>query len=128
MSVLVDTHLVLWAANEPLRLSSAARTVMDDANVELWFSAASIWEIAIKSGLGRSDFHVDARRLRRGLMDNGWRELSITSEHAAATEDLPPLHRDPFDRMLIAQSHVDAIMLITSDALVAQYKGRVRHV
>jgi PIN domain nuclease of toxin-antitoxin system len=109
-------------------LPAAARVVLDDADVETWFSAVSIWEVAIKCGLGRADFQADPRRLRRGLLDNGWRELAISSEHAIATEDLPKLHKDPFDRMLVAQSNVEGVMLITADAEVARYGGRVRQV
>ncbi len=73
------------------------------------FSAASLWEVAIKSSLGRSDFHADARLLRRGLLDNGYDELPIAGEHAVAIGNLPPIHWDPFDRMLVAQSAVVGI-------------------
>ena len=132
MSLLVDTHLLLWAAGEPHKLSRAARRLLEDTSAQLWFSAASLWEVAIKHGLanthGRKDFHVEPRRLRRGLIDNGWRELAISSEHAVAILDLPPIHKDPFDRMLLAQAHVEGLTLITSDAIVGQYPGRVRKV
>lgn len=128
MNLLVDTHLLLWAAGDPQKLSRAARRLLDDAGNELWFSAASLWEVAIKHGLGREDFRVEPRRLRRGLLDNGWRELTITSEHAVATEDLPPAHKDPFDRMLLAQAAVEGLTLVSSDAIVARYPGRVQRV
>jgi PIN domain nuclease of toxin-antitoxin system len=95
---------------------------------QLWFSAASLWEVAIKHGLGRDDFRVEPRRLRRGLIDNGWHELAVSSEHAVATADLPPIHKDPVDRMLLAQAHVDGVTLITSDEIAAQYPGQVRKV
>jgi PIN domain nuclease of toxin-antitoxin system len=87
LNVLVDTHLLLWAAGETDKLSRAARHVLEDANTQLWFSAASLWEVAIKHQLGREDFRAAPRRLRRGLIDHGWRELAILSEHAVATED-----------------------------------------
>jgi PIN domain nuclease of toxin-antitoxin system len=92
------------------------------------FSAASLWEVAIKRGLGRSDFRVDPRLLRRGLLDNGYSELPITSEHAVAVDGLPPIHKDPFDRMLVAQAMVEGVALLTADPLVAQYPGPVRRV
>ncbi|MEI7994972.1 MAG: type II toxin-antitoxin system VapC family toxin [Methylococcaceae bacterium] len=95
---------------------------------ELLFSAASLWEIVIKSGLGRSDFQVNARVLRRGLLDNGYQELAITSEHTVSIDSLPPIHKDPFDRILVAQATVEGIILLTADALVAKYPGPVRQV
>ena len=120
MNLLVDTHLLLWAAGAPQRLSNQALTLLEDQDSNLWFSAASVWEIAIKNGLGREDFQVEPRRLRRGLLDNGWRELAILSEHGIATLDLPAIHKDPFDRMLLAQAHVEGFTLVTSDEIVAK--------
>lgn len=128
MIFLVDTHLVLWSAGEPRKLSRKARSVLEDPASQLWFSAASIWEIAIKSELGRDDFKTEPRRLRRGLIDGGWRELAISSEHAVATLTLPPIHKDPFDRMLVAQALVEGCTLLTSDRVVARYAGPVRKV
>jgi PIN domain nuclease of toxin-antitoxin system len=128
MRLLLDTHLLVWAALEPDRLSAAARKVMKNAGNQLTFSAASFWEIAIKRGLGRSDFRVDPRLLRRGLLDNGYSELLIGSDHALAMDGLPPLHKDPFDRILIAQAMVEGITLLTADALIAQYPGPIRRV
>ena len=128
MKILLDTHLLLWAAGEPDRLSSAARKLLEDAGNELVFSAASLWEVAIKSGLGREDFRVDAGLLRRGLLDNGYGELPIASEHAVFTTALPPIHRDPFDRILVAQAMFEGMVLLTSDPIVARYAGPVRKV
>jgi PIN domain nuclease of toxin-antitoxin system len=128
MKFLLDTHLLLWAAGEPDRLPVQARKLLDAPENELFFSAASLWEIVIKRGLGREDFKVDARLLRRGLLDNGYSELPIGSEHTVALESLPPLHKDPFDRILVAQAQVEGITLLTSDARVAQYRGSVRSV
>lgn len=128
MNFLVDTHLLLWATIVPKKLSKSARQRLDDAGAQPWFSAASIWETAIKRALGRSDFDVEPRRLRRALLDNGWSELAISSEHAAAVNELPPLHKDPFDRMLIAQARTEGFTLLTSDKLVAQYPGAVQKV
>jgi PIN domain nuclease of toxin-antitoxin system len=126
VKLLLDTHLLLWAAGQPEHLSVVARVLLDDPAHELLFSAASLWEIAIKRGLGRDDFRVEPRLLRRGLLDNGYIELPITSEHAVAIDTLPPIHKDPFDRILVAQALAEGVTLLTTDALVAQYPGPIR--
>ena len=126
MKLLLDTHLLLWAAGTPDKLSSDARKLISAPENELFFSAASLWEIAIKRGLGREDFRVDTRLLRRGLLDNGYSELPIGSEHAVEIDSLPSIHKDPFDRMLVAQALVEGITLLTADELVAQYPGPIR--
>jgi len=128
MKLLLDTHLLLWAAGSPDQLSAAARPLLEDPSNELLFSAASLWEIAIKRNLGRADFQVDARVLRRGLLDNGYQELVITAEHAVSIDSLPSIHKDPFDRILVAQATVEGITLLTADDLVAKYPGPVRQV
>ncbi len=128
MKLLLDTQLLLWAAGQPDRLSSAARKALTDPDNELLFSAASIWEVTIKNSLGRDDFRVEPRVLRRGLIDNGYIELPITSEHAVNVDALPSIHKDPFDRMLLAQAQVEGITLLTTDAQVARYRGPVRKV
>jgi PIN domain nuclease of toxin-antitoxin system len=107
-------------------LSADARVLLDDPYNEPIFSSASLWEVAIKNSLGRPDFRVDARLLRRGLLDNGYAELAITSEHAVAIDGLPQIHKDPFDRLLIAQSMVEGITLLTSDPIVNRYPAPVR--
>lgn len=126
MKLLLDTHLLLWAAGTPERFSSEARALLNDSEHELFFSAASLWEIAIKRGLGREDFQVDTRVLRRSLLDNGYSELPVGSEHTVALESLPHLHKDPFDRMLVAQATIEGITLLTADKQVAQYPGPIR--
>jgi len=128
MRLLLDTHLLLWAAGSPERLPRGARELLDDPQNLPVFSSASLWEVAIKHGLGRHDLRVDARLLRRGLLDNGYYELPITGEHAAALDGLPAIHRDPFDRILIVQSMVEGITLLTADPLIAQYPGPIRKV
>jgi PIN domain nuclease of toxin-antitoxin system len=128
VKLLLDTHLLLWAAGQPKRLSAAARKRILDTDNELLFSAASLWEISIKRSLGRSDFVVEPRLLRRGLLDNGYTELPVRGEHAVAIESLPPLHRDPFDRLLVAQATLEGITLLTSDPVVARYPGTVERV
>jgi PIN domain nuclease of toxin-antitoxin system len=128
VKLLLDTQILLWAAGQPGRLSPAARRLLNNPRHELLFSAASLWEIAIKNTLGRADFLVEPRQLRRGLLDNGYVELPITSEHAMHVEGLPPLHKDPFDRMLLAQAISEGITLLTSDSQLARYRGPVRKV
>lgn len=128
MKLLLDTQILLWAAGQPERLSAAARKQLNNPRNELLFSAASLWEIAIKSTLGRKDFRVEPRLLRRGLLDNGYVELPVTSQHAVGIDALPPLHKDPFDRLLLAQALAEGITLLTGDAQLARYPGPVRKV
>lgn len=125
--LLLDTHLLLWAAGDPDRLSSKAREFLEDPANSPTFSAASLWEIVIKQGLGRDDFRVDPRRLWRGLLDAGYSEIPIASEHVLAVSGLPNLHKDPFDRILIAQAEVEGAMLLTSDDVVARYPSAAVH-
>ena len=101
---------------------------MTDPRSELVFSAASLWEIAIKRGLGREDFQVKPRMLRRGLLDNGYSELSISSQHAVSIDTLPSLHKDPFDRLLLAQAITEGLTMLTTDARLARYGAPVRKV
>lgn len=126
MKLLLDTHLLLWAAGVPERINESTRLLLNDPANELLFSAVSLWEVSIKLGLDRQDFRVDPHLLRRGLLDHGFRELPVTSAHAVAVAGLPPLHKDPFDRMLVAQSIAEGILLLTSDEMVARYPGPVR--
>ncbi len=128
MKLLLDTQILLWAAGQPERLSAAARRQLTNPKSELLFSAASLWEITIKRSLGRDDFRVDPRVLRRALLDHGYTELPITSEHAVSIDSLPDLHKDPFDRILLAQALTEGITLITADAQLARYRGPVRKV
>jgi PIN domain nuclease of toxin-antitoxin system len=128
VKLLADTHIILWAAIAPEKLSRAAATALKDESNQLFFSATSIWEVAIKSALNKKDFNTDARLLYRGLLDAGYIELPVTSEHAVAVSSLPSLHKDPFDRILIAQATVEGITLLTSDRQVAKYPGPIRKV
>jgi PIN domain nuclease of toxin-antitoxin system len=128
VTLLLDTQILLWAVNAPERLSAAARKLLTNADNDLLFSPASLWEIAIKNTLGRDDFNVEPRVLRRGLLDNGYAELPINSEHAVNIDSLPRLHKDPFDRILLAQAITEGITLLTTDAQVARYGGPVRRV
>lgn len=128
MNLLLDTHILLWAAGQPGKLSPAARELLQDTANQLFFSPASLWEISIKQSLGRDDFNVDARRLWRLLLTNGYRELPISSDHTVAINELPPLHKDPFDRILLAQARVEGIELITADNALAAYGAGIRQV
>lgn len=128
MRLLLDTHLLLWAAGEPDKLSERARALMENTDNVLVFSAASLWEITIKTGLSHADFQVDPHLLRRGLIENGYEELPITSQHALAVGQLPDVHRDPFDRILIAQAMVEGLLLLTHDPLVKAYPGPIEAV
>ena len=123
--ILLDTQLLLWAAADDKRLPGTVTQRLNDDNTRPLFSAASIWEVVIKSGLDRKDFQVDASMLRRGLLDNGYQELPITSAHTLAVGRLPDHHRDPFDRILAAQANEEGIELITTDQTLATYPGPI---
>lgn len=128
MKLLLDTHLLLWAASAPQRISKSARALIEDPENEVLFSAASLWEITIKRSIGRADFQVDPRVFRRALLDNGYGELPITSEHVIHVDQLPPKHKNPFDRVLIAQAMVEGITLLTNDRKLLPYPGPIRKI
>jgi PIN domain nuclease of toxin-antitoxin system len=126
MRLLLDTHLLVWAMGSPERLSAAlAAMLQDPANTPV-FSVASLWELVIKQGLGKPDFRVEPALLRRALLDGGWQELPVQAHHALAVAALPLLHRDPFNRLLLAQASSDGLLLITADQQLAAYPGPVR--
>jgi len=126
--LLLDTHLLLWAATDDERLPASVTQRLEDENLTPLFSAASIWEVVIKTALGRRDFRVDAAVFRRGLLDNGYQELPITSAHTLGVAKLPDLHRDPFDRIMAAQANEEGIELLTTDRTLAKYPGPITHV
>ena len=126
MRLLVDTHLLLWAAASSSQLRREARALIEDSDNEVYYSAASIWEIAIKSALGRNDFRVDVPALLAALPRMGFVELPVTGAHAARVPELANIHRDPFDRLLVAQSVVEPLTLLTNDALLARYGDGIR--
>jgi PIN domain nuclease of toxin-antitoxin system len=123
--LLLDTHLLLWAAIDPDRLPSAARTLIGLDETEPVFSSISILEIAIKRALNRSDFAIDPGPLRRGLLDNGYTELPVDGRHAQTVASLPAEHKDPFDRVLIAQATVEGMTLLTVDKMLGRYPGPI---
>jgi PIN domain nuclease of toxin-antitoxin system len=128
MNLLIDTHLLLWAAGVTGDLPARARRLMEDPGNELYVSAASLWEIGIKTRRGDIDFKVEPGVLRRNLLDNGYKEISITAAHSVLVYSLPLIHKDPFDRILVAQATVEGMTLLTSDSQVAKYPGPIRKV
>ena len=128
MRLLLDTHVLIWSAGAPGHVPAKALSLMTDARNELFFSPVNIWEVAIKRALGKTGFQTDPRLLRNALEQNGYREIALTSAHGEAVADLPPIHKDPFDRILIAQAMVEGITLLTSDAIMARYPGPVQRV
>jgi PIN domain nuclease of toxin-antitoxin system len=121
MNLLLDTHILLWAAGDPAKLSESACDMLLDTQNALFFSAANLWEIVIKNSLKREDFKVDPYRLRKMLVINGYTELAITSEHVLRVDSLPPLHKDPFDRILVAQARSEGMCLLTVDSALVEY-------
>jgi len=121
VKLLLDTHILLWSAGQPEKLSAEATSLLLDSSNSLYFSAASIWEIVIKRGLGRDDFKVNPVRLIKQLVINGYEEVSVSSDHTLAVDTLPVLHKDPFDRILIAQARTEGMLLMTADEQVSRY-------
>ena len=128
MRLLLDTHLLLWVSIESDRLSNRVLQLIGDDSAELLFSAANIWEVAIKSSLSKPSLEFNAGVLRRALLENGYIEIAVSGVHASQVADLPPIHRDPFDRVLIAQAAEEGAILLTVDRTVASYPGRIEYV
>jgi len=129
VKLLPDTHLLLWlvrAVGHTSRLPAEAVALVENPDNEVYFSAVSVWEVAIKHGVEKPEFRVDAGVFRRALLDAGYIELAIMSDHAAAVGSLPRIHKDPFDRMLVAQALVEGIMLLTVDEVLGRYPGPVK--
>jgi len=121
MRLLLDTNILLWLGADSPRLAEPARALITHPETAALFSVVSLWEIGIKMQLGRADFAADPHRLRQGLLDAGYLELDLTGRHALAVGDLPPLHRDPFDRIMLAQARHEGAILMTSDRMLARY-------
>jgi PIN domain nuclease of toxin-antitoxin system len=117
MRVLLDTHLLLWALSQPSKLSSATRKQINAA--EVYVSAASIWEISIKAAIGK--LAANSGEILAGIGPAGFMLLPVTGEHAARVAELPPLHKDPFDRMLVAQAALEPMLLLTNDEVLRGY-------
>ena len=125
MRLLLDTHVLLWALAEPARLGADVQTMIEDPENEVLFSAASIWEVAIKAGLGRADFAIRPEDVARGALEAGFTELPVCAKVAAQVMDLPPHHRDPFDRLLVAEAMAGPMRLLTADPLLPPYSELV---
>ena len=128
MKFLLDTQIAIWVLIDDRRLSRRARAIVNDPQNQLLFSVLSIWEIAIKSRLRRPDFLYEPREIRRHLLEDGYEELPVLGTHAVLVDSLTPIHKDPFDRLLIAQAMVEGITLLTADATIAKYPGPIRKV
>jgi len=124
--LLLDTHILIWALIEPVRLTPDVRATLEDPDHEIMFSAASIWEIAIKTALGRSDFRVAPRQIVEVALETGFVELAVQARAALRVESLPHHHRDPFDRLLVAQAMCEPAILYTADRQLAPYSELVK--
>jgi PIN domain nuclease of toxin-antitoxin system len=125
MRLLLDTHLLIWIAADSARLPSKARELVSDTENDVFFSVASLWEIAIKSARGRDSFDLDAAGLRKELLENDFQETPILARHVFYTSRLPAIHRDPFDRLLVAQALQEDLTLLSSNAVVASYSAAI---
>jgi len=128
MRLLLDTHLLLWTVARPGLLSTAARSLIGDPLNQPSFSVVSVWEVAIKFSSGRLEFNLPPLDLRETLLESGYHELTVLGAHAIAVAALPHIHKDPFDRLLIAQAMVEGITLLTADSTIARYPGPIRKV
>jgi PIN domain nuclease of toxin-antitoxin system len=126
LNLLLETPVLLWSALGDKRLSREAENLISCPESKLWFSAASLWKVAIKSGLGRPDFRIDAGALRAGLLANDYSELAVEGRHVLMLRQLPNLHCGPFDRILLAQVVAEGLALVTSDRALGEYGGIVR--
>jgi PIN domain nuclease of toxin-antitoxin system len=128
MKYLLDTHFIIWLPIDHPSISRAARDLLNDPENEFLFTAASLWEISLKRARYRGDFGFDPRVIRSQMLDNDYEELPVKGQHVVAVDSLPPIHKDPFDRLLIAQAMVEGITLLTADAVIARYPGPIRKV
>jgi len=119
--LLIDTDLLLWAVAEPQRLPGSTRERLESADNDVLFSAVSIWELAIKIQIGRLNLPVSPEEIARAAASMGFEELPVTSSHAAAVMRLPLHHRDPFDRLLVAQAIQEPARFLTVDRLLGRY-------
>ena len=125
MRLLIDTQLLIWAVQDDARLPRAAATLLGDADTIPLFSPISLAEIAIKNAIGRPDFPFEAEPIRRALLANRAQELALTGDGAIRLASLPPIHKDPFDRLLVAQALAEAVPLVTTDKTLGRYPGQV---
>lgn len=125
MNLLLDTHVALWAITDSPRLTQSARQLILNPRARVWVSVASLWEIAIKFALGRGDMPISSQQALAYFQQSGYRILAVEAEHTSALEQLPPLHQDPFDRLLVAQAMTEPMQLLTHDAQLSGYGPHV---
>ena len=126
MNFLLDTHILIWAAISPHKISSELASLLSDPGNHLYFSSASIWEIPIKESLGKRDFEISSKKLHGGLIENGYKEIKVSALHAMEVIKLPFFHRDPFDRVLVATAIWENMPLLTNDSTLSSYHSLVR--
>ena len=126
MNFLLDTHILIWAAISPHKFSFELASLLSDPSNHLYFSSASIWEISIKESLGKRDFKVSSKKLHGGLLENGYKEIKVSALHAMEVIKLPFIHRDPFDRILVATAIWENMPLLTNDSTLSPYHSLVR--
>jgi PIN domain nuclease of toxin-antitoxin system len=126
VNFLLDTHILIWAAISPHKISPELASLLSDPSNHLYFSSASIWEISIKESLGKRDFHVSSNKLHDGLVENGYKEIKVSALHAMGVIKLPFIHRDPFDRILVATAIWENMPLLTNDSTLSPYHSLVR--
>jgi PIN domain nuclease of toxin-antitoxin system len=125
VKLLLDTHVALWAVTDNPKLSQTAKSHILSPSNEVFVSAATVWEVAIKHRLNRENMPCSGAAARRFFIEAGYQLLPITDQHAVATEDLPMIHADPFDRIIIAQALSESLTLLTHDAIVATYSDGI---
>lgn len=125
MRLLIDTHLLLWAGHDVERLSHEAAALIGNPLHQPLFSSLAVAEIAIKHAQGRKDFPFQSAQVRAALLASAFEELPLTGRHATRLADLPPIHKDPFDRLMVAQALAEGIAFVTADAVLAQYPGQI---
>ena len=126
MNFLLDTHILIWAAISPHKISSELASLPSDPSNHLYFSSASIWEISIKESLGKRDFKISSKKLHGGLIENGYKEIKVSALHAMEVIKLPFIHRNPFDRILVATAIWENMPLLTNDSTLSPYHSLVR--
>ena len=125
MKYLLDTHLFLWASTNNAKLPTGAAAIIGDRDNQLWMSVISLWEVAIKSAQRKPDFPYEPDQLRIGLLSNGYEELKMESRHVLALKNLPRVHSDPFDRLLVSQAITEGMFFLTADQQLSEYGERV---
>lgn len=126
MKALIDSHILIWHAFGELGIKAPkAQAIIKDFNHELYFSSVSVWEVVIKSSLNKPNFNIDAKQLTHGLLQDGFKQLKIENHHLYEIKNLPNIHKDPFDRLLLAQAKTEHMRFLTADQLILKYADDV---